>query len=322
MARWYRRYRRSSYRRTRKHWSPTTQVVNTQTSSGSQKSLPIAFNRTGERVGTSYPIGPIMKVKYFRLNVVFESSVTALWALVYVPDGLPIGRLNVAGSQVDSVPGALYEPQQFIIASGVYTSQGSSGASAPLRVWSLARNLNPGDGVFLVWQTLTSASSIPTIITINYSSCRTKIKSAGLSMTIPNQAPSGVWGSKKERSRSDSGAHPPACQGVAGPTQREYCAAVLPQLRPLDLRPPQKNKPSKSWGASITPNFEGLGFPRGSKVKRACEVERLGLNRKKNGEMVPQVSPIELSPNQEALESTTQSREHPNVESYTDPDRS
>ena len=131
MARWYRRYRRSSYRRTGKHWSPTTQVVNTATSSGSQKSLPIAFNHTGERVGSSYPIGPIMKVKYFRLNIVFESSVTVLWALVYVPDGLPIGRLNVAGSQADSVPGALYEPQQFIIASGVYTSQGSSGASAP-----------------------------------------------------------------------------------------------------------------------------------------------------------------------------------------------
>ena len=37
-----------------------------------------------------------MKVKYFRLNIVFESSVTVLWALVYVPDGLPIGRLNVA----------------------------------------------------------------------------------------------------------------------------------------------------------------------------------------------------------------------------------
>ena len=172
MARWYRRYRRSSYRRTGKHWSPTTQVVNTQMSSGSQKSLPIAFNHTGERVGTTYPIGPIMKVKYFRLNIVFESSVTVLWALVYVPDGLPIGRLNVAGSLADSVPGALYEPQQFIITSGVYTSQGSSGASAPLRVWTpLARNLNPGDGVFLVWQALTSASSIPTVITLNYSSC-------------------------------------------------------------------------------------------------------------------------------------------------------
>ena len=172
MARWYRRYRRSSYRRSGKKWSPTTQVVNTATSSGSQKSLPIAFNHTGERVGTTYPIGPIMKVKYFRLNIVFESSVTVLWALVYVPDGLPIGRLNVAGTGVDSTPGALYEPQQFIITSGVYTSQGSSGASAPLRVWTpLARNLSPGDGVFLVWQALTSASSIPTIVTVNYSSC-------------------------------------------------------------------------------------------------------------------------------------------------------
>ena len=60
----------------------------------------------GERVGSSYPIGPIMKVKYFRLNIVFESSVTVLWALVYVPDGLPIGKINVAGTLGDSVPGA------------------------------------------------------------------------------------------------------------------------------------------------------------------------------------------------------------------------
>ena len=60
-----------------------------------------------------------------------SSRVTVLWALVYVPDGLPIGKINVAGTLGDSVPGALYEPQQFIITSGVYTSQGSSGASAP-----------------------------------------------------------------------------------------------------------------------------------------------------------------------------------------------
>ena len=64
----------------------------------------------GERVGSSYPIGPIMKVKYFRLNVVFESSVTVLWALVYVPDGLPIGKINVAGTLGDSVPGASTSP--------------------------------------------------------------------------------------------------------------------------------------------------------------------------------------------------------------------
>ena len=35
---------------------------------------------------------------------------------------------------------------------------------------------------------------------------------------------------------------------------------------------------------------------------------------KKDGEMVPQVSPIELSPNREALEPHDPSREHPNVE--------
>ena len=35
---------------------------------------------------------------------------------------------------------------------------------------------------------------------------------------------------------------------------------------------------------------------------------------KKDGEMVPQVSPIELSPNREALESHDPSREHGNVE--------
>ena len=111
-----------------------------------------------------------MKVKYFRLNIVFESSVTVLWALVYVPDGLPI-RLNVAGSQADSVPGALYEPQQFIIASGVTRARVAAERRPPASLDALARNLNPGDGVFLVWQALTSASSIPTIITLNYSSC-------------------------------------------------------------------------------------------------------------------------------------------------------
>ena len=39
-----------------------------------------------------------MKVKYFRLNIVFGIECDcSFWALVYVPDGLPIGRLNVAG---------------------------------------------------------------------------------------------------------------------------------------------------------------------------------------------------------------------------------
>ena len=37
----------------------------------------------GGTSGSSYPIGPIMKVKYFRLNIA-GIEVTVLWALVYV----------------------------------------------------------------------------------------------------------------------------------------------------------------------------------------------------------------------------------------------
>ena len=58
----------------------------------------------GERVGTSYPIGPIMKVKYFRLNVVFESSVTALWALVYVPTAFQSEGLTSRGLKSTPCP--------------------------------------------------------------------------------------------------------------------------------------------------------------------------------------------------------------------------
>ena len=174
MARWYRRYRRSSYRRTGKKWTPVSQVNITSTGS-SQSSLPIAYNRVAARTsGGSYTVGPVMKVKNFRLNVVFDSSVTVLWALVYVPEGLPIGRLSTsvsAGSQDDAQ--ALYEPQQFIIASGLYSSVGTGGSSAgPLRVWTpLARNLNPGDGVFFVWKALTQASGVGTFFTLNYATC-------------------------------------------------------------------------------------------------------------------------------------------------------
>ena len=96
MARWYRRYRRSSYRRTGKHWSPDPSREH-----GNVERIPeVTPHRvqpTGERVGSSYPIGPIMKVKYFRLNIVFESSVTVLWALVYVPDGLQSEGLTSQG---------------------------------------------------------------------------------------------------------------------------------------------------------------------------------------------------------------------------------
>ena len=103
MARWYRRYRRSSYRRGGKKWSPVTQVVNVNTGAG-QSSQVIALNRIAPASANGYPLGPIMKVKNFRINVVFASSVSVLWALVYVPEGMPIGTLNTTSY----VPQRLY----------------------------------------------------------------------------------------------------------------------------------------------------------------------------------------------------------------------
>ena len=119
MARWYRRYRRSSYRRSGKKWNPVTQVIRRITGAG-QSSQVICLNRQDSASAGSYSVGPIMKVKNFRINIVFASSVSVLWALVYVPEGVPIGTLNDNATSTASYPSSLYEPQQYIIASGLY----------------------------------------------------------------------------------------------------------------------------------------------------------------------------------------------------------
>ena len=173
MARWYRRYRRSSYRRSGKKWSPTTQVINTITGGG-QSSQTVALNHLSDSTANRYSLGPIMKVKNFRINIVFGSSVSVLWALVYVPEGMPIGALSYGQTAAANVPASLYEPQQFLIASGLYSSAAvNSGANAgPLRVWSpLARNLNPGDGIFLIWRALENVTGVETFITLSYACC-------------------------------------------------------------------------------------------------------------------------------------------------------
>ena len=150
-----------------------TQVANRVTSGTAQSSQPVAVNQLQATGGATHPLGPIMKVKNFRLNIVFASSVTVLWGLVYVPEGLPIGTLNT-GAPVTSPADSLYEPQQFLIASGIYSSAASnSGTNAgPLRVWTpLARNLNPGDGIFFIWRALENVSGVQTFFTFNYACC-------------------------------------------------------------------------------------------------------------------------------------------------------
>ena len=249
-----------------------------------------------------------MKVKYFRLNIVFESSVTVLWALVYVPDGLPIGRLNVAGSQADSVPGALYEPQQFIIASGVYTSQGSSGRRPPCESGrpsqesqsgrrGVPRLAGPNVGL------IDPDYHHPQLLEL----CELNQK-RWESLTIPNQAPSGVLGELKKGAKRLGARRPGANEEVPRAHSKGILrSSITPNFGLLAFGLLKKQTLKEVGVLVLPPTSRVWGFPRGSKSKRACEVERLGLNRKKDGEMVPQVSPIELSPNREALESRPKS---------------
>ena len=131
-------------------------------------------------------------------------------------------------------------------------------------------------------------------------------------MTIPNQAPSGGFGGAKERSRSDS-ARRPGSPGHQSDS-KEYCAAVLPPTRPFDLRPDPKKQTLKEVGVLVLPQLRGFGgvSPR-FEVQTSMRSREAWTEPKKDGEMVPQVSPIELSPNRKHWVHDP-SREHPNVE--------
>lgn len=63
---------------------------------------------------------------------------TFYWALIYLPEGQTPGELASTGQ--------LYTPSQFVISSGIVTSE-----QGKMRITSrLARNLNQGDSIYLL----------------------------------------------------------------------------------------------------------------------------------------------------------------------------
>ena len=103
------------------------------------------FN-VGESSHVATVVGPtttagIRKVKNFTINVPHVTGNAALWALIYVPEGLnPAPQLNIPGAQLAA---SIYEPNQNIIACGSCLSVGHIVKSR------LARNLGSGDSVIL-----------------------------------------------------------------------------------------------------------------------------------------------------------------------------
>ena len=129
--------------------------------SGTQVQQEIVVNKVD-----GLEIGPIMKCKYFRIQAVTNQNILFNWALIYAP--------SLCGVKV-AAPGtsaSLVEPQQFVIASGTYLgSAATGGACTPLKAWSpLARNLNPGDGIFLV-VTASTTSSTPIVWNVSFMTC-------------------------------------------------------------------------------------------------------------------------------------------------------
>lgn len=83
------------------------------------------------------------KVKNFTLTIATDSASPILWALVYVPEGTKVSSIPFPDGNIVS----LYEPNQNVIMSGMVSDDNFS------RVRSrLARNLNSGDAIYLMFR--------------------------------------------------------------------------------------------------------------------------------------------------------------------------
>ena len=82
------------------------------------------------------------------------------------------------------------------------------------------------------------------------------------SLTIPNQAPSGGLGELKKGAKRLGAAAQAQQKSRRAPLKRGILrSSITPNFGLLAFGLLKKTNPQRSWGASITPNFEGLGFP-------------------------------------------------------------
>ena len=109
-------------------------------------------------LSSASPVLGTRKAKNFTLTLVTSSPVPFFFALVYVPEGTNPSGLN-AGSTVEQnvlISASLYEPNQNVIMSGSFGGPNSTVERYKTR---LARNLNSGDSIFLVFHNLVPGDS-------------------------------------------------------------------------------------------------------------------------------------------------------------------
>lgn len=106
----------------------------------------------GAMVVPATTIQGMRKVKHMQVTVCLQHAAAAaahaggapiLWALVYVPAGQ-------ATVSPPATSGSIYEPNQFVITSGIADAE-----AGPIRINTpLARNLNSGDSIVLTYRLL------------------------------------------------------------------------------------------------------------------------------------------------------------------------
>lgn len=143
-----RRYRRKSYRISRplkavKYSSETYAAANSTTFAANTLYKSTAIPQT-DVLGTR-------KCKNFTLTICTKSSevIPMYFALVFVPQGTTASNLNV-GDQIDAgvlTPASYYEPNQNVILQGFVDA-----AQVYRFKTRLARNLNSGDTIQLIWR--------------------------------------------------------------------------------------------------------------------------------------------------------------------------
>lgn len=114
------------------------------------------------------PIQGTRKVKNFTLSFSLppDYNFPLFFALVYVPEGMEPNSLTLTASVAPDQPpvcAALYNPNQYVILSGMVTPGGQNRFRT-----SLARNLSSGDSISLVYQKHSDAPDVLLSGTLNY----------------------------------------------------------------------------------------------------------------------------------------------------------
>ena len=100
------------------------------------------------------------KVKHLTMTFSSEADTRVLYALVFVPSGYSTNYIRLP---TFGFPGSLYEPNQFVMSSGVLDFSGG-----PLRIHCpLSRNLNSGDAIYLIFSVPAADNLENTRVTAN-----------------------------------------------------------------------------------------------------------------------------------------------------------